>query len=1521
MRYAKPLEKALCLACAVMLAVGYGGIDVARAFGDPLEPGTQESVAEEAPSAKSDSGEEAPSEGQTPSEEQTSPDDKLAAAGSYDEAPDESLPPAADSSANEAAPSSNASSAKAGISINAAHFPDDNFREVVQEIAGGNVLTQAVIDETTAIGLENREITDLTGIEYFTALTWLDCGGNWLEKLDTSGNPALTELYCNGNYLEELNTSGNPALAYLDCSNNRLPRLDLSGNTALIDLDCSNNRLTSIDLSANTSLKSVDMSKQIVSIKNFVAPYDLKALDPNIDADMIRNMQGATLTDTILTNYTPGTVVSYSYKTGLQIDSTYLLLSVVLEPMGALDLVISTRDGKPVPTDEYEIGDGVLAVKGSGNYLIRMASNCTSSTNRIVIANGASPTITFDHLVLKGTAGSCIDIRRGAGDVTLYIQDRAVLVPEKQGAGILKNNGEASLTVAADPEVKGDHFLQADGTPGYPGIGACGAGTAPDRVTACKNITLKGLSLKVSSAIDTVDYGYGAAGIGGGFGISEVSNITIDSCTTYDDYSENIKGGVGSAAIGSGRMNDADNVSVSDIVIKNSTIKALGGESGAGIGAGVNGMYATTGEGNTTVSNISIVDSDVEADSSSYSVGIGAGPCIRGAATVNGISIEGSSIRAWGDQGGAGIGSSWAAGNNAVSNITIANSKVKSESFIGGPGIGSGYSDTGDSSLSDVLIKGSSSVIVWGGSSETSPMGGDPIGAGPGIGSAHADQGNSTASNIVVDDQAQVVASAGEDEDEGGGAAGIGSGSAPNGTSSAQGIVLKDGFVIAQSSTAVSKVEIASANGLVAAPGDSLTADEIDPQTLPAVGAGSAKERVSSGNAIEPREGAWARAFKGNSLEEWEEVYPSKPWIDGSRDRTSLDDMDDCLLMALVWQGETLTCAGTDDGYHYENGLLIITGSGTYTVSMFDPAAAAIESTIGDTANTFASAIDTPYPPYPGIVVAEGASPTVILEDVDIDVSDGDDRCAFLIEEYAGDTTVLLSGENVLKSGNGCAGIQKDNGDAKLTVSSNAGAGSTEGSLDVKGGDGAAGIGGGKTGMGNSNASNIEIAGGTVKASAGHDGGSGRSAAGIGGGSTTADSGNADARNIVISGGDVYARGASSNSGAGAGIGGGTPGSSGHANASDILVSGGTVEAVGGHNGGAGIGAGARTSGCESIAERISITGGDVTATGGNNAAGIGSGYAEGIGNDSRTQDIFVSGGTVKATAGFVGGAAGIGSGQTYGGSSIARNIVISGGSVEAAGATGEDDSGQPFFIQGGAGIGSGCASPGFLDGTVGQARAENITVSGGTVTAKGGVNSPGIGSGTCATDYAFAGTSIATGIRLAGGSVTATGGPTHAREPRDPVASGQIDSTELIGDLKQMPAVGAGLAVTRTCEQAVIDPGTTLVANAWKGASTEEAEQFLADATEAANVAEMQDPYLRAEFSERSGAEPVDPEDPEKPAQPSQPGDSKPLAGGQALASTGDGLLPIVAGLSALLIAAAGAVAVGVVRARRRRG
>lgn len=1378
MKHARPLKKATCLLCAAMLAAGYGGIDVARAFGETLEPGTTPSAIEG--TSLADEG----LEKAMASEEEACAVNALSSPGPV-------------------------SSVEADIPIDEARFPDANFRAFVKEIAGGDMLTQAVIDATTKLDLSSRGIADLTGIEYFTELEWIDF---------------------------------------------------------------SENPLTSIDLSKNTKLKSGGSDGQIVSIPVAGDSVDLKDIDPNFDPDKAGDVEGATMTGSVLSGFAVGTMVSYSYLTGMKTNSGELSMIVILELMGASDLAITTDEAQPVPADEFQVADdGTLVVKGSGAYIIRMATYVeTASEDRIVIAKGASPTITLDSLTLNSTEDSSIDIRPGAGDVTLYVQDYVRLKPQRPGAGILKNNGDASLTILPHPHFPGEGILEAVGCgEGYPGIGASGVGEQ-GKVTSCQNIDLRGLDVTAAGSRF-------AAGIGGGFGITEVSGISLmcDGKAT---------GGENAAGIGSGWVQEGD-VAVSDIHLESSEMEATGGANAAGIGSGVNE------KGAATVSGIGIRDSTVTAKASRMSTGIGAGACKKGAIAVSDIAIANSKVTAIGDKSGAGIGSSWAYGDNAVSSIAISDSEVQATSLIGAPGIGSGYSDTGNSTLAHLTIA-DSEVLAGGGASEA--VDGGFIGGGAGIGSGYSDKGDSTASDIVVSGSSNVQAVAGDDVADAGGAAGIGSGPAPAGTSSAQGIVLQ--------------------GGLVGAWGGSTTASGLGPQTLPAVGAGSGGARTSSGNAIEPAEGMWASAWKGDSQDG---LYPDGLFADHERERTSLDETCERGLIAAVWQAEMLMCSGTDDGYRYDKGLLVIEGDGTYTVGMSEPSEHAAESlaeSLGadDAAGAFASVRAAYFEPASlGIVVAEGAFPTVVLDGVAVDVSDEDGRCAFSIEEDAGDTTVLLSGDNVLKSGDGRAGIEKNNGDAKLTVSSASGDGSTDGSLEALGGDGAAGIGGGKVDTGDSNAANIEIAGGTVRAVAGHTSARGRSAAGIGGGSTTGASGNADARHITVSGGNVYAKGSSSNSGAGAGIGGGTPRSGGHANASGILVSGGSVEATGGRNGGAGIGSGSSISFGESVAENIAIAGGDVKATGGNNAAGIGSGNARGEGNESRAENISVSGGTVTATAGTLGGAAGIGSGQTDGGPSIARSITISGGTVEAAGATGYFEGLDLYAIMGGAGIGSGSAGPAGTTGSGDQAvesRAENITVSGGSVHATGGSNSPGIGSGTAATDYTFCGSSTASGIRLTGGAVTAVGGLTHARESDEPAASGQIDSAELIGDMVRLPAVGAGLAVSRTYEDASIAPAANLMANAWKGSSAESAEQFLAESTEATSLADVQDAYLRAEFAARPDAD---------PATPSEGGgaqdanDANNQGGGMPLASTGDGLMLLAAIVASIALVAAGAALV----------
>ena len=100
----------------------------------------------------------------------------------------------------------------------------------------------------------NMNITDLTGIEAFTALTELYCHENQLKSLDVSKNTALTDLRCENNNLTSLDVSKNTALTYLICGYNKLTSLDVSKNTALTYLRCDDNKLTSLDVSKNTAL-------------------------------------------------------------------------------------------------------------------------------------------------------------------------------------------------------------------------------------------------------------------------------------------------------------------------------------------------------------------------------------------------------------------------------------------------------------------------------------------------------------------------------------------------------------------------------------------------------------------------------------------------------------------------------------------------------------------------------------------------------------------------------------------------------------------------------------------------------------------------------------------------------------------------------------------------------------------------------------------------------------------------------------------------------------------------------------------------------------------------------------------------------------------------------------------------------------------------------------------------------------------------------------------------------------------
>ncbi len=126
----------------------------------------------------------------------------------------------------------------------------------------------------TVMNCSSKGIGSLAGLEYFTALTELDCSGNKLTGgLVPTNNRALIVLKCFGNHLEFVNIRENPELIVLYCNSNQIANLYLGSNKQLRELSCGWNPLKALDVSNNpelwilqcshTDIETLDLSKNL----------------------------------------------------------------------------------------------------------------------------------------------------------------------------------------------------------------------------------------------------------------------------------------------------------------------------------------------------------------------------------------------------------------------------------------------------------------------------------------------------------------------------------------------------------------------------------------------------------------------------------------------------------------------------------------------------------------------------------------------------------------------------------------------------------------------------------------------------------------------------------------------------------------------------------------------------------------------------------------------------------------------------------------------------------------------------------------------------------------------------------------------------------------------------------------------------------------------------------------------------------------------------------------------------------
>ena len=132
------------------------------------------------------------------------------------------------------------------------YMPDDNFETYLEThtpagavvtIGDVNSMGNGVMDNyvvptrmevAITLDVNNQNISDLTGIEGFTALESLIANANNLSALDLSSNTTLTSLNLEGNSsISTISISALTALQVLNLANTGISTVDVSSNTAL----------------------------------------------------------------------------------------------------------------------------------------------------------------------------------------------------------------------------------------------------------------------------------------------------------------------------------------------------------------------------------------------------------------------------------------------------------------------------------------------------------------------------------------------------------------------------------------------------------------------------------------------------------------------------------------------------------------------------------------------------------------------------------------------------------------------------------------------------------------------------------------------------------------------------------------------------------------------------------------------------------------------------------------------------------------------------------------------------------------------------------------------------------------------------------------------------------------------------------------------------------------------------------------------------------------------------------------
>ena len=174
------------------------------------------------------------------------------------------------------------------ITDNYVSIPDANFEKILIELGldSDGIINQQILKED-ALSIDKLEInysnfpypiTNLSGIEEFTNLTYLSANQHEIEEIDISKNVKLDTLSLAGNYLTAIDLSNNNSLQYLSLISNELSSIEgLSNAQSLKNINLSYNNLKSFILN-NSAVESFSITDTLLEELDVNGAINLKSL-------------------------------------------------------------------------------------------------------------------------------------------------------------------------------------------------------------------------------------------------------------------------------------------------------------------------------------------------------------------------------------------------------------------------------------------------------------------------------------------------------------------------------------------------------------------------------------------------------------------------------------------------------------------------------------------------------------------------------------------------------------------------------------------------------------------------------------------------------------------------------------------------------------------------------------------------------------------------------------------------------------------------------------------------------------------------------------------------------------------------------------------------------------------------------------------------------------------------------------------------------------------------------------------